>query len=150
MDAELGEIYNFLPISDKLSSGGMPTEDQLKLLQEAGYAVVIDLALPNQANALAHEADIVTKLGMEYISIPVVFSNPTPEDLTRTMDALDAHAEQKVFVHCMANYRVAAFLYLYRVLRLGVSPTDAEAQLLHVWQPNEAWATFIRNELARH
>jgi protein tyrosine phosphatase (PTP) superfamily phosphohydrolase (DUF442 family) len=148
MESELEEIYNFLPISDTLSTGGMPTEDQLYLLQEAGYAVVINLAMPNQLNALRDEAGIVRDLGMEYISIPVVFNNPTAEDLTQAMDALDAHAGQKVFMHCMANYRVASFVYLYRVLRQGVPEAEAAVQLHQVWQPNEVWAAFIRRQLA--
>lgn len=147
MDEALREIYNFLQISEGLATAGLPTEDQLALLQEAGYAVVINLAMPNQPNALTNEAEIVEGLGMEYISIPVVFNNPTHENLTRAMDALDAHADQKCFVHCMANYRVAAFIFLYRVLRLGVPQAEAAVQLHQVWQPNEIWANFIRQEL---
>ena len=148
MDAALSEIYNFLQISDNLASAGLPTEDQLALLQEAGYEVVINLAMPNQPNALTNEAEIVESLGMEYISIPVVFNNPTHENLTRAMDALDAHGAQKCFVHCMANYRVSAFIFLYRVLRLGVPQAEAEVQLHQVWQPNEIWGEFIARELA--
>jgi hypothetical protein len=63
------------------------------------------------------------------------------------MDALDMHADQKVFIHCMANYRVSAFVFLYRVLRLGVPQAEAETQLHQIWQPNETWANFIRSQL---
>lgn len=148
MDSELSEIYNFLQISDKLATAGMPTEDQLALLKEAGYEVVINLAMPNQPNALADEAEIVTGMEMEYISIPVPWNKPTSALLDRAFDAFSANAERKLFVHCMANYRVSAFIYLYRVLRLGVPQAEAETLLHHIWQPNETWANFIAAELA--
>jgi protein tyrosine phosphatase (PTP) superfamily phosphohydrolase (DUF442 family) len=148
MDFELSEIYHFLPISDNLATGGMPTEEQFTLLQAAGYQTVINLAIPNQAHATPNEDEIVTALGMEYISIPVVWNNPTATDLDRAFDAFDANADKKLFVHCMANYRVSAFIYLYRVLRLGVPPAEAEAQLHQIWQPNEIWARFIEQGLA--
>lgn len=148
-DSSLSEIYHFLQISEKLATAGRPTEEQLAMLKEAGYGVVINLALPNQPHALLNEAEVVAALGMKYINIPVVFSGPTADDLDQTMDALDAHADQKVFLHCIANYRVAAFVYLYRVLRLGVPKEEAKVQLYQVWQPDEVWAEFIEEELAR-
>jgi protein tyrosine phosphatase (PTP) superfamily phosphohydrolase (DUF442 family) len=149
METNLDEIRNFLPINDKLGTAGLPTEEQFDLLKEAGYEVVINLAMPNQPGAIVNEAEIVAELGMDYLSIPVLFSNPTSDDLHRMMDALDAHAGQKVFVHCMANQRVASFIYLYRVLRLGVPQAEAETLLHRIWQPNPVWAEFIRAELAR-
>lgn len=148
-DGELSEIYNFLPINEKLATGGMPTEDQLAMLKEAGYQVVVNLAMPNQPHALPNEAEIVADLGMEYISIPIPWNNPEPDHLDRVIETLDAHSDKKLFVHCMANYRVSAFIYLYRVLRLGVPPTEAEALLHRIWQPNETWANFIRTQLSR-
>lgn len=144
---ELSEIHNFLPISESIATAGRPTEEQLAWVQEAGYEVVINLAMPTQPNALLNEAEIVQELGMEYISIPVVFNQPMHENLVQFMGALDAHSGRKLFVHCMANHRVSSFIYLYRVLRLGMAPAEAEKQLLEVWQPNEVWAEFIRTEL---
>ncbi len=148
IDSELDEIYKFLAISDLLGSAGQPTEAQFEWVKEAGYEVVINLAMPTQPQALANEAEIVRGLGMEYISIPVVFNNPTSEDLDRATEALAANAERKCFVHCIANARVSAFIYLYRVLRLGIPQAEAEKQLLQVWQPNDVWAQFIATELA--
>jgi len=89
MDSELSEIHNFLQISDNLATAGRPTEDQLAMLQQAGYHLVINLALPKQPNALPNEDEIVTDLGMEYINIPVVFNNPTAAELDQMMDALE-------------------------------------------------------------
>ena len=53
---------------------------------------------------------------MEYVHIPVVWSL-THKDLTRFFAALEEHRGRKVFVHCLLNMRVTAFVFLYRVLR---------------------------------
>lgn len=37
---------------------------------------------------------------------------------------MNVHKDDKVHVHCRANYRVSAFIMLYRVLRLGWKKED--------------------------
>jgi hypothetical protein len=57
---------------------------------------------------------------------------------------------RKMFVHCALNMRVSAFVYLYRVLRLGV-PVAAARETMHlIWQPEGVWADFIEGALRRH
>src|SRR4030095_14968557 len=51
----LSAIYNFRAISDKLGTAGQPTEAQFKLVRDAGFAAVINLALPTSDNALPNE-----------------------------------------------------------------------------------------------
>ena len=46
---------------------------------------------------------------MTYINIPVVWNHPTQENLNQFLEAMDAHSEEKVLVHCEANYRATAF-----------------------------------------
>jgi hypothetical protein len=64
---------------------------------------------------------------------------------------LDALADQKVHVHCAANYRVSAFYGLY-AQRNGLC-TEAEASELMqgVWNPADypPWADFIADERTR-
>jgi 2-keto-4-pentenoate hydratase/2-oxohepta-3-ene-1,7-dioic acid hydratase in catechol pathway len=48
----LKDIYNFLPLTDRLSSSGMPTQEQLMDLSKAGMEVVINLAMPTSGKAL--------------------------------------------------------------------------------------------------
>jgi hypothetical protein len=56
---------------------------------------------------------------------------------------LDENRERKVLVHCALNMRVSCFVFLYRVLRLGVEPEVAWADVLAIWQPNEVWQRFV-------
>src|SRR5262245_3498738 len=104
------EIYNFMRMSETLSSGGMPTAEQLRDAAERDVDVVINLALHEAPNALPGEEQLVRSLGMQYINIPVNWDAPTEQDLNQFMDLMDQHRDKNVLVHCQANYRASAFI----------------------------------------
>jgi protein tyrosine phosphatase (PTP) superfamily phosphohydrolase (DUF442 family) len=143
----LSEIYAFLAIGQRLATAGQPTEIQFHAIREAGFHTVINLALPTSDNALANEGSVVTGLGMAYVHIPVDFKAPTSQDFHAFCGVMDAFAERRVFVHCAANMRVSAFVFLYRVLRRGVAVSEAERDLHAIWQPDEVWTRFIQTQL---
>ncbi len=145
----LQDIYHFVPLDDRLLTGGMPTADQLGDVAGAGVETVINLALPDAPRALQDEATVVRTLGMEYIGIPVQWEAPTHHDLEMFMDAMDAHRAEKLFVHCQANYRVSGFMLLYRVLRLGWEREPAMKELRQIWNPADypVWQKFIEDNL---
>ena len=138
-------IYNYLKYDDKLSSSGMPTPEQLKEVAEAGARVVINLATSKSEGAIPNEAELVTDLGMEYIHIPVEWNEPTRRNLDDFLQAMDAHRDDKVLVHCQANFRATGFVALYRILRQGWKAEDAFQPLRRIWNPEEypIWQTFI-------
>jgi protein tyrosine phosphatase (PTP) superfamily phosphohydrolase (DUF442 family) len=146
----LSEIYNFRPVGDKLGTAGQPTEAQFRTVREAGFEAVINLALPTSDNALANEGSIVTSLGMAYVHIPVDFKAPTSQDFRAFCRVMEAFDDRRVFVHCAANMRVSAFVFLYRVLRQRVAPAQAEADLSAIWQTDHVWTRFIQDQLKGH
>ncbi len=115
-DSAIENIYNFLKLSDSVATAGQPTESQFSEIREAGYEVTVNLALPESPNALPHEQKIVEESGMQYVHIPVIWESPTLENLDRFFAAMQANDGKKIFVHCAANMRVSAFLYLYRLI----------------------------------
>jgi len=147
--SQLSDIYNMLPIAEDLGTAGQPTSAQLAAIKEAGYDVVINLATGTTPRDLPNEADVVTAQGMEYIHIPVIWGNPTEVDLTRFLEAMDATQHKKRFVHCIANMRVSAFVFLYRVLRQGMPLEAARATMTQIWEPNAIWQQFITDALAQ-
>jgi protein tyrosine phosphatase (PTP) superfamily phosphohydrolase (DUF442 family) len=147
--AQLSDIYNFLAISDDLGTAGQPTAEQLAAIKAAGYDVVINLALGTTPRDLPNEAGLVTGYGMDYIHIPVIFDQPTEADMRRFFDAMDENRDKKRFVHCIANMRVSAFVFLYRVLRQGMAPDAARAMMHQIWEPNPVWQRFIDAALAQ-
>ena len=144
---QLAEIYNFRAIGERLGTAGQPSEEQFQAVRQAGFEAVINLALPTSDNALADEGSIVTGLGMSYVHIPVNFQAPALEDFRTFCRVMAAFEGRQVFVHCAANKRVSAFVFLYRVLHQGVGITEAERDLHAIWEPDEAWDRFIRSEL---
>jgi protein tyrosine phosphatase (PTP) superfamily phosphohydrolase (DUF442 family) len=143
----LSEIYNFRLLGDKLGTAGQPTEGQLQMVRQAGFEAVINLALPTSDNALANEGSVVTRLGMAYAHLPVNFQAPKTQDFQAFCGLMKAFEDRRLFVHCAANMRVSAFLYLYRVLNQGVARDEAEGDLLAIWQPDEVWSHFIQEQL---
>jgi len=130
-------------LSPSLATAGQPTEDELAAVKAAGFEAVVNLLPASSPYALPEEGHIVSRLGLEYVHIPIDWENPTAADAERFFDVMDAHTGRPVFVHCAANMRVSAFLYLYRTLRHHVPPAEAAEDLHRVWTPNETWQRFI-------
>jgi protein tyrosine phosphatase (PTP) superfamily phosphohydrolase (DUF442 family) len=145
---DLTGILHFRAISPCLGTAGQPTAAQFGMIREAGYDVVINLALPTSDNALADEGSLVAGLGMAYVHIPVNFTRPTAQDFDAFAGVLDAFKSRRVFVHCAMNMRVSAFVFLYRVLRGDTTRAEAWHDLKTIWEPDETWARFIEERLS--
>jgi protein tyrosine phosphatase (PTP) superfamily phosphohydrolase (DUF442 family)/8-oxo-dGTP pyrophosphatase MutT (NUDIX family) len=147
MLSPLQAIFAFLPLGDRIGTAGQPAPEQFPMLQAAGYETVINLALASSPGAVPDEAERVRQLGLDYVHIPVEFGAPTLEDLRKFFAAMDANRERKVFVHCIANKRVSAFVFLYRVLVRGERISEAEMALHRIWNPDPVWQDFIDRAL---
>ncbi len=139
----LGDIFNFLPVNDRIVTAGQPSETQLAAAQAAGFTRIINLAPHGLENSLPDEAGVARKLGMEYVHIPVDFKNPTDADFAAFCAALQQTPAQKTLVHCAANMRVSAFMFRYRTQVLGEDRAQAEQDLHRIWKPFGVWAEFI-------
>jgi protein tyrosine phosphatase (PTP) superfamily phosphohydrolase (DUF442 family) len=144
-EGTLEAIYNFEAITDWLGTSGQPTESQFLDIAAAGYSAVINLALPSSDNALPHEGSIVTGHGMAYFHIPVRFEDPTIEDLQLFFGVMKALEGRRVWVHCVVNARVSAFVYLYLHHVRGLSEDAASTGLLRKWRPgmDDVWRKFL-------
>lgn len=140
---KIEDIYNFLKLSDSIATAGQPTASQFLAISESGYQVVVNIALTESLNALPDEQAIVEDQGMDYVHIPVIWENPTIEDIKRFFSVMENNADKNVFVHCAANMRVSAFIYLYRLIHEHISEEDAKKDLEQIWVPNENWQKFI-------
>ena len=142
--ADLTTIRNYVGISDRLTTAGQIAYDQIPQLREQGYEVVVNLATASrERNSL--EGFHVTESGMTYVHIPVDWEQPRLSDLSMFFDVMEANQDRKVFVHCFANMRASAFVYMYRTLVEGVSDQEALGDMSEVWDPGEVrqWASLI-------
>lgn len=146
----MNNLLNLTILDDSLWSAGQPTRAQLAEIATQGFNLLINLALPTSDNAIPDEANLARSLGMNYIHIPVLWESPRPEDLTRFMDAIDAHREAKIIVHCAMNYRASAFIALWRVLRRGWAREQAFAAQEKIWrlEAYPIWQAFVETTLS--
>ena len=150
MTALLSEARNFRQVDESLLTAGQPNEAQLADAARQGVQGVVNLALHNDPRySLADEAGCVRGLGMDYVHIPVQFKAPTEENLRAFIAAMELHKGKKILVHCAANYRVTAFVGLYRVLCEGWTTDKAFEPMRSVWEPDAVWKQFIGNILQR-
>lgn len=145
INSNIEDIYNFVQISDSIATSGQPTKEQFTAIKEAGYELIVNLALPQSLNSLPDEKQIIESQEMQYLHIPVVWENPSLENFKEFVEVMESNADKKVFVHCVANMRVSAFMYLYRRLNKGVNEEEAKKDLHKIWIPNENWQKFINH-----
>lgn len=148
LNSALASIHKVHAVDESLCTSGQPTAAQLQEIAAAGFRTVINLGLHDDARySLPDEAATVTALGMRYVHIPVQFSAPTKKDLRDFFAAMKANEGAKVWVHCAANIRVAAFLGLYRVIEQRWERGSAFDLLSELWQPDAVWSAFIESAL---
>ncbi len=148
--AELEGITNFRQYSATFASAGQPTADQLQAIADQGFERIVYIAFTNNTNALPDEDQIVKGLGMEYMQVPVDFSNPLPDDFYAFADSMQRNTGKKTLLHCQVNARATAFSFLYRVLYEDVPAAEAKEDMNTVWQPNEVWRDFIFEVMAQN
>lgn len=137
------EILSYRRISERIASSGQPEEHEFKAIAQAGYQVVVNLAMPNSDRAIPEEGNLVTARGMSYVHIPVPFEAPAPSHLLQFLRLMKALADRRLWIHCVLNHRVSAFIYQYERLALGRPHEEALAVMLPSWSPNDTWRSFM-------
>ena len=57
---------------------------------------------------------------------------------------MQANADCPVFVHCVGNFRVSAFMYLYRRIYQNIDEEKAQKDLHKLWVPDNVWQQFMK------
>jgi len=143
--SELNNITNFVQLTDDVGTSGQPSREQFQTIASGGFRAVVNLALPSSDHAIPDEGSVVTGLGMSYIHIPVDFAKPTVDDLKTFIGTMEALKGRKVWVHCVVNARVSAFMYLYLKHIRQLDEAAARSPVLERWKPqmDETWTRFL-------
>ena len=99
--------------------------------------------MPDHPDSIDDEGALVTALGMDYCHLPVPFEAPTVDHWRRFSALLEAEGERLVFVHCIMNYRVSAFMYLYLTRLKGYPVKRARSPILDRWQIEPQWQVLM-------
>ena len=140
------KIVNYRKINDQIVTSGQPTKKQFKTIAQNGYDVVINLAMHNRG-ALKEEDKIVTKNGMVYYHIPVVWKAPTIENLKLFCATLQMLEQQnkKVFIHCIMNYRASMFIYMYK--KHILKEENAVLDIPDDHKPKKVWQKLLEAKI---
>ena len=143
----MNKILNYVKINELISTSGQPKIEELELIANEGFEVVVNLAMSTTSNALENEDKIVSSLNMSYIHIPVDFENPKLSDLKLFLNILQALGANKVWIHCAKNYRVSAFMYVYHKYILHTPFEQIDLSIFDMWQPSLAWQELMKVQL---
>ena len=144
--SELEHILNWRRINARITTSGQPDEKQMAEIKSIGVTHIVNLGIHKEGKgALKDEPGTVAALGMTYIYIPVDFEYPTDGDYQAFKDALAAHSDAQIHVHCIYNARVSAFFYRYANEGLGTTAAAAFENMESIWRPGADWADFIAN-----
>jgi protein tyrosine phosphatase (PTP) superfamily phosphohydrolase (DUF442 family) len=137
------DMTNFRRYSPTLASAGQPTAAQLLQAVEAGYQRVVYLALSDQDQALPHEDRLVREAGMQFVHLPIIWKSPSAADFALFSAVMRQGEGLKTLVHCQVNWRASSFVFLHRVIDLGVPINEAVVDLNAVWTPDATWSALI-------
>ena len=143
----MNKILNYVKINELISTSGQPKIEELELIANEGFEVIINIAMPTTSNALENEDKIVSSLNMSYIHIPVDFENPKISDLKLFLNILQALGANKVWIHCAKNYRVSAFMYVYHKYILHTPFEEIDLSIFDKWQPSLIWQELMKVQL---
>lgn len=139
-------ITNYYQLTMLTATSGQPTREQFTEIANQGYVVVINLAMPDSNHVIPDEGAIVTSLGMSYFHIPVPFDRPTTDHLQQFFGVMHAVDGKPVWVHCVKNWRVSAFMYHYLKREKGLPEQACRSPILDEWEPemNDVWKRFLK------
>lgn len=118
-------VPNFGEVTGQLYRGGQPTEEGFQQLAERGVGMVVNLREGGEG-----ERRQVTKLGMQYVSIPWHCFNPQDQRFAEFLRVLRDHPDTRVFVHCRLGVdRTGMMIASYRMGEQGWSASEAAEEM---------------------
>jgi protein tyrosine/serine phosphatase len=114
-----GDVPRFLTVSDGLYRGGQPTAMGFQFLKEKGIKTVINLRAEENS-----EGQLVEKLGMHYVQIPVdevvPWSQIPQAAISKYFEIVNNPDNYPIFFHCKRGADRTGFLAaLYRMAFQG-------------------------------
>jgi protein tyrosine phosphatase (PTP) superfamily phosphohydrolase (DUF442 family) len=133
-----------------LTTSGKLEERDFDRLAKMGIAHVINLALAKSPGILPDEAERWAAHGIAYTHLPVPFDAPSEAQFDAFCEAVEQSVGQNVHAHCVRNWRVSAFVYLWHLKRCDMPEPQARSFMAQQWTPENsthedapAWARFI-------
>ena len=144
---------NTRAITNHISIGGQPDENDLQELQDKGFRTNINLRDESEKDYRASEEREVEGRGLNYSAIPI---SPTLLDdmaMQRFSNAIDAEDAPPVYVHCAGGGRAGVLTLIHLAVENGWSLLEAEAtgkELGLAPAPDSPYRQFFEDYIQRH
>lgn len=124
-------ILNFHIVEPDVMRGSQPSEDGFRMLKE-GYNVRTILCLRHNKQHNQWEKDVVEKLGMNFINIPMsAAKKQNIEKIEHALSIINNEANQPIFVHCHGGKdRTGLIFAAYRIKYSHWSLEEALTEML--------------------
>jgi tyrosine-protein phosphatase SIW14 len=121
----LNGVPEFGEVTPKLYRGGQPTKEGFRNLSKMGIKIVVDLRGSRDS-----ERQIVSELGMKYVSLPWRCYHPRDEPLAQFLMLIRENPGKKIFVHCrVGDDRTGMNIAAYRMAEQGWTPEEAKKEM---------------------
>ena len=137
-------IINFKNISDRLSIGGQPTIDQLMLLKDANFTMILQLALKEVPTSTQNEAYHARMRKLNYQMMEISYNHPTVSDVENFFQIMDAYPNERLYVHCSVGYCTSGLMVMYLMQREHLSYDASKHLVIPNWQPIPVWQDLIQ------
>ena len=119
-------VSNFAKVTPTLYRGGQPHGTGFQALKKMGVDIVVDLRLSGTGKEKAQ----VTKLGMDYVSLPWHCLLPKDETFVRFLKLVSDNPKKKIFVHCRyGDDRTGMAIAAYRMAVEGWTAAEARNEM---------------------
>jgi len=108
-------LTNFEQVNESLCRGAQPSAEGFRELAQMGVQTVLDLR--GSGGRSQKEGELVRRLGMQYVNVPLDgYQAPTADQVAKVFALLNDQSSGKVFVHCRRGAdRTGTILALYRI-----------------------------------
>ncbi len=101
-----------MKISDQVTVGAQPSEDQIPQLGKQGFKSVVNFRTDGEEDQpLSPKAEKVEAAGMTYLHIPVSMKSMGPEQVDQFREQYAA-LPKPVFAHCKSGKRAGAMVMM--------------------------------------
>lgn len=136
-------IKNYVQLTENIATAGQPTLEEFELIADAGYKYVINLGMPDHPHAVKGQNEKIADLGLIYVHIPVKFDSPTKQQVKFFCELMTKLRTEMVFVHCIMNFRVSAFMYHYLSKIEKLTDKESKSLMFDYWELDPVWAEFM-------
>lgn len=121
-------MENRIKVSDKITTAGQPSEEEIKKLSQEGFKSVVNLRTSREGDqplSTEKEGNLVRELGMKYLNIPISLQEGIkPEQVDQFRKEMEL-LPSPVFVHCSKGKRAGAFTLMYMAIKEGMTGEEA-------------------------